>query len=153
MWSLQMIDERRTELLTRCLWSLQEASAAVEGLLLTHVDGITLTSTMQGDETTQRLAAIASALYLLSEQACLSWKRGASSEVILQLANGKPKHEADRPEVRYVYMRPVGEDGILVVVCRRDDMPDDFQRYLDKAVWYLNAVLDGGTPNLPRWMK
>ena len=146
-----MIDERRTELLTRCLWSLQEASAAVEGVLLSHVDGLTLTSTLSGDESTQRLAAISTALFLLSEQASLAWKRGESREVFLKLQQGTPRSEADRPQVRYVYIRPVGYDAILVVVCRRDGMPDEFQRYLNKAVRYLDDVLDGGTPALPRW--
>lgn len=146
-----MIDERRTELLTRCLWSLQEASAAVEGLLLSHVDGITLTSTLEGDVRTQRLAATATAMFLLSEQASLAWKRGTAIEVFLKLRQGEPSSEADRPEVRHVYIRAVGFDAILVVVCRQAGLPEEFQRYLRRAVRYLDAVMDGDTPNLPRW--
>ncbi|MDQ7028057.1 MAG: roadblock/LC7 domain-containing protein [Anaerolineae bacterium] len=146
-----MIDERRTELLTRCLWSLQEASTAVEGLLLSHVDGLLLTSTFYGDESTQRLAAITTALYLLSEQVSMASKYGESSEVFLKLSEGKPRHEADIPAVRYVYIHPVGVDAILVVVCRRDAMPDNFSRYLLRAVRYLDMVLDGDTPSLPHW--
>ena len=146
-----MIDERRTELLTRCLWLLQEASPAVEGLLLSHIDGLTLTSTLPGDESTQRLAAIATAMFLLSEQASLAWKRGVSREVFLKLRLGTPQHEADRPEIRHVYIRPVGFEAILVVVCRQNDISQMFQPYLDKVVRYLDDVLDGGTPTLPRW--
>lgn len=147
-----MIDERRTELLTRCLWSLQEASTAVEGLLLSHVDGLLLTSTFYGDESTQRLAATTTAMYLLSEQVSITSKYGESSEVFLKLSDGKPRHEADIPAVRYVYIRPVGVDAILAVLCRRDEMPEDFSRYLLRAVRYLDMVMDGGTPTLPHWI-
>ena len=146
-----MIDERRTELLTRCLWSLQEATTAVEGLLLSHVDGLMLTSTFHGNESTQRLAAITTAMFLLSEQASLASQHGESREVFLKLSEGKPRHEADVPAVRHVYIRPVGVDAVLVAVCRRDEMPDDFSRYLSKAVRYLDMVMDGGTPTLPHW--
>jgi hypothetical protein len=36
--------------------------------------------------------------------------------------------------------------------CRRDELPDNFSRYLSKAIRYLDMVLDGGTPAMPRWI-
>ena len=147
-----MIDERTTELLTRCLWSLQESTTSIEGLLLSHVDGLMLTSTLQGKEKVERLAATTTAMYLLSEQTSKASQHGESREVFLKLSEGKPQHEADVPAVRYVYIRPVGVDAVLVAVCRRDDLPDNFSRYLSKAIRYLDMVLDGGTPAMPRWI-
>jgi predicted regulator of Ras-like GTPase activity (Roadblock/LC7/MglB family) len=147
-----MLDEHQTGLLTRCLWSLQEAATSIEGLLLCHVDGLMLTSTLEPDASTERLAATTTAMYLLSEQTSKASKQGASKEVFLKLSEGRPRHEADVPAVRYVYMRPVGVDAVLVAICRRDDLPDDFARYLSKAVRYLDMVLDGGTPTLPYWL-
>jgi hypothetical protein len=91
-------------------------------------------------------------MYLLSEQTSKASQHGESREVFLKLSEGKPQHEADVPAVRYVYIRPVGVDAVLVAVCRRDDLPDNFSRYLSKAIRYLDMVLDGGTPAMPRWI-
>ena len=145
------IDQRRTELLTRCLWSLQESTTAIEGLLLTNVDGLMLTSTFYGDESTQRLAATSTAMYLLSEQTSRASKHGESTEVFLKLSNTKTDNDGEQATSRYVYIRPVGLDAVLVVVCRSDELPENFSRYINKAVRYLDMVLDGDTPLLPRW--
>ena len=145
-------NERRTALATQCLWSLQESATQIEGLLLTHIDGLTWTTTLQGDDSTQRLAAVATAMFLLGEEASESWGQGESLEVALKLSSDdSPDDEIGQPVIRNVLMRPVGYDAILVMVCRVDDLTPNFYDLMDKAEQYLEGILLGENPPLPLW--
>jgi predicted regulator of Ras-like GTPase activity (Roadblock/LC7/MglB family) len=65
-WSpafMMLLDQQQMALATQCLWSLQETAPEIEGLLFTHVDGLTLTTTLPGSEKTERLAAVSTALF------------------------------------------------------------------------------------------
>lgn len=137
----------QTALATRCLWALQEAATDVEGLLLAHVDGLTLTSTFDGDDSTQRLAAIATAMFLLGEQASEAWGRGESTEVTVRLL----KDNAGEREFRFVYMKPVGYMAVLVAVCKSSRYLDSIKAYLNEAGAYLEQVLEGQRPEMPQW--
>lgn len=138
--------EKHTALATQCLWSLQEASTEIEGLLLTHVDGLTWTTTFHGDDSTQRLAAVSTALFLLGEEASEAWGHGETREVFLKLATND--HLALN---RHVLMRPIGYDAILVIVCRADSVSAQIYEFLNKAEIYLQGVLAGDDPPLPIW--
>jgi predicted regulator of Ras-like GTPase activity (Roadblock/LC7/MglB family) len=142
-----MKNEEDTALATQCLWSLQEAIMEIEGLLLTLIDGLTWTTTLRGDESTQRLAAVSTAMFLLGEEASEAWGRGESMEVFLKLSND----EGEEPVVRHVLMRPVGVEAVLVVVCRTRHLPDKMEMILDRATTYLSALMDGEDPEWPLW--
>lgn len=142
-----MKNEEDTALATQCLWSLQEAVMEIEGLLLTLIDGLTWTTTLQGDESTQRLAAVSTAMFLLGEEASTAWGRGESMEVFLKLSND----EGEEPIVRHVLMRPVGIEAVLIVVCRTKHLPDKMAMILDRATAYLSALMDGEHPDWPLW--
>ncbi|MCA9915501.1 MAG: hypothetical protein KC496_19240, partial [Anaerolineae bacterium] len=60
-----MADIQQLSLATRCLWSLQEASPMIDGLLLTDVSGLAITSTLSDPDSIQRLAALSAATFLL----------------------------------------------------------------------------------------
>ena len=141
-----MLNERRIALATGLLWSLQESTTAVEGVLLAHIDGLTLTSTMEGDDSMQRLAALSSTMLLLCEKVSGSWGGGDSVSVTIKL---KPDASADSAlaPVRHIYMHPVGQLAVLVTVCRTDSLPQSFHHYLDRASDYLQAMLEGETPS------
>jgi predicted regulator of Ras-like GTPase activity (Roadblock/LC7/MglB family) len=143
-------NERRTALATQCLWSLQEAATEIEALLLTHVDGLAWTTTLQGDESTQRLAAVSTAMFLLGEEASESWGRGESKEVFLKLST-KDRDGDGFPVVRHVLMRPIGMDAILVMVCRTDKLSQKFYDLMSKAETYLEEVMLDKDPPLPMW--
>jgi predicted regulator of Ras-like GTPase activity (Roadblock/LC7/MglB family) len=142
-----MQNEEDTALATQCLWSLQEAIMEIEGLLLTLIDGLTWTTTLQGDESTQRLAAVSTAMFLLGEEASEAWGRGESMEVFLKLSND----EGEEPIVRHVLMRPVGLEAVLVVVCQTKHLPPDMEAILDKAIRYLSSLMAGENPGSPIW--
>ena len=142
-----MKNEEDTALATQCLWSLQETVMEIEGLLLTLIDGLTWTTTLQGDESTQRLAAVSTAMFLLGEEASEAWGRGESMEVFLKLSND----EGEEPIVRHVLMRPVGLEAVLVVVCRTKHLPAEMESILDKATAYLGALMEGQDPDWPVW--
>lgn len=142
--------ERRTALATQCLWSLQEAATEIEGLLLTGIDGLAWTTTFQGDDSTQRLAAVSTAMFLLGEEASESWGTGESREVMLKLSTDD--RDSDKiPVVRYVLMRPIGLEAILVMVCRNDKLTPKFYDLMSKAEDFLNDVLKGNAPPFPIW--
>lgn len=145
-----MQNERGTALATQCLWSLQEAATEIEGLLLTHVDGLTWTTTFDGDDSTQRLAAVSTAMFLLGEEASEAWGQGESMEVFLKLSTDDRDTDS-QSVVRHVLMRPVGYDAILVMVCRVEKLPPEIHEFLDKAEAYLVDVLMGENPPLPIW--
>lgn len=142
-----MRNEEDTALATQCLWSLQESVMEIEGLLLTLIDGLTWTTTLQGDESTQRLAAVSTAMFLLGEEASEAWGRGESMEVFLKLSND----EGEEPIVRHVLMRPVGLEAVLIVVCRTKHLPDKMEMLLDRATSYLGALMEGESPEWPLW--
>ena len=89
-----MLTDEQRSLATRCLWSLQEADISVEGLILTHVRGIALTSTMHQTASTSRLTAVAVAMFLLGEHTSEAWGNGESLEVHVrvQLDPNNPDH-------------------------------------------------------------
>jgi predicted regulator of Ras-like GTPase activity (Roadblock/LC7/MglB family) len=142
-----MRNEEDTALATQCLWSLQESIMEIEGLLLTLIDGLTWTTTLLGDESTQRLAAVSTAMFLLGEEASEAWGRGESMEVFLKLSND----EGEEPIVRHVLMRPVGIEAVLVVVCRTKHLPAHMEAILDKATSYLSSLMAGENPANPIW--
>jgi predicted regulator of Ras-like GTPase activity (Roadblock/LC7/MglB family) len=142
-----MRNEEDTALATQCLWSLQESIMEIEGLLLTLIDGLTWTTTLLGDESTQRLAAVSTAMFLLGEEASEAWGRGESMEVFLKLSND----EGEEPIVRHVLMRPVGIEAVLVVVCRTKHLPAQMEATLDKATAYLSSLMAGENPARPIW--
>ncbi|MGJ3239740.1 MAG: hypothetical protein ACFE0Q_13600 [Anaerolineae bacterium] len=143
--------ERRTALATQCLWSLQEAAIEIEGLLLTHVDGLAWTTTLSGDESTQRLAAVSTAMFLLGEEASETWGSGQSKEIFLKLSTNHNHTEDDKPIIRYVLMRAIGYDAILVMVCQSEHLSPRFYQLMSKAEIYLEGVLTGDDPPLPDW--
>lgn len=122
----------------------------IEGLLLSGIDGIAWTTTFQGDESTQRLAAVSTAMFLLGEEASESWGTGESREVLLKLSTDDRDGD-EIPVTRYVLMRPVGLDAILIMVCRNDKLTPKFYDLMDKAEAFLNEVLRGNAPPLPIW--
>lgn len=142
-----ILDERRTALATQCLWSLQESSTEIEGLLLAQIDGLAWTTTLQGDDSTQRLAAVSTAMFLLGEEASDAWGSGESMEVYVKLS---PESSLDS-DVRYVVMRPIGYEAVLITVCKSEKLPQHIRGSLDKAVAYLQAVIEGDSPIMPIW--
>lgn len=142
--------ERRTALATQCLWSLQEAAIEIEGLLLTGIDGLAWTTTLQGDDSTQRLAAVSTAMFLLGEEASESWGTGESREVFLKLST-TDRDSDEIPVIRYVLMRPIGLEAIMIMVCRSDKLSPKFYDLMGKAENFLEEVLQGDDPPLPIW--
>ncbi len=138
------MDSLRIELATRCLWSLQEVSLECEGLLLTSVDGLTLTTTLPGDDSAQRLAAVATTMFLLGEDMTQAWGSGESTELFVKLMDEQGK-------TRYVYMIPVGFRAVLVAIVQMKWLAPELYRDLRKAAQYLDSVLDGETPPTPQW--
>lgn len=138
------MDSLRIELATRCLWSLQEVCLQVEGLMLTSVDGLTLTTTLYGDDQAQRLAAVATTMFLLGEDMTQAWGSGESTELFVKLLDEDQK-------TRYVYMIPVGYRAVLVAIVQMKWLAPEVYRDLRKAAEYLDSVLDGETPPAPHW--
>lgn len=140
------LDERKMALATRCLWSLQESELDIEGLLLTHIDGLTVTSTLQGNDSIQRLAATTTTMFLLSEQASEAWGSGESMELLITL---QPDDAAEAP--RHVYMKPVGYAGVLVGICKAGKSLTSIIEKLERATHYLDMVISGSIPPMPDW--
>ncbi|MGB7341907.1 MAG: hypothetical protein WBC91_23620 [Phototrophicaceae bacterium] len=144
--------EHRTALATQCLWSLQEAVIEIEGLLLTHIEGLTWTTTLRGDDSTERLAAVSTAMFLLGDETNELWGHGESQEVLLKLSTqDRDKNPDNDDTIRHVLMRPIGEDAILVMVCRVDHLTDRFYTLMSLAQQYLEDMLLGNDPPLPIW--
>jgi predicted regulator of Ras-like GTPase activity (Roadblock/LC7/MglB family) len=137
-----ILDAQGIALATRCLWSLQEAAPEIEALLFTRVDGLTLTSTLDGGDGTQRLAAVSTALFLLGEQAAEVWRSGEAMEVqmVLTRAGGA---------VRYVTIKPVGYQAILTAMHSMNARYQFLKADLDLASLYLRSLLAGDTPPPP----
>lgn len=129
-------------LATSCLWSLQEAAPEVEALLFTHVDGLTLTATLDGGERTQRLAAVSTALFLLSEHTAEAWGSGEAMEVQMRLTSAAG-------QVRHITIIPVGHSAILTALHSLTPRFGLIKADLELAAIYLKALLAGDTPPLP----
>lgn len=138
--------DEKTARATECLWSLQEASMEIDALLLVTTDGIIWTATLDGGERTQRLAAVSSTMFLLGDEASTSWGNGEMTEVCLRLT----PESADTP-ARYVLMRPVNWNTILILVCSTPHPSEQIYALMSEAKDYLTAVLRDEDPDLPRW--
>lgn len=134
---------QQTSLATQCLWSLQESSLLIEGLVLCLSDGLVMTSTFIGDEATQRLGAVATAMMLLSERATLLWGRGELAEVVLKLK--------DDDEHYRVHLHPVGGSAVLISVLKDQRFSLELHNNLQRATEYIEAVLLGESPEWPHW--
>ena len=49
-------------------------------------------------------------------------------------------------------MRPVMEDSILLMICKSDKVTATMHDMMEKAVFYLQDLIDGYDPVLPRWL-
>jgi len=140
-------DVTQVALATRCLWSLQEAAPEVEGLIVADISGIPITSTLSGAERTQRLSALSAALFLLGEHAAELWGQGATETIQLVIRDDEDQN------TRYVIFKPIGEQGVLVVVHRA--MPSRFSEIeidVMLVTQYLDALLSGEEDLPPlRW--
>lgn len=139
-----MLNSKVIELATQCLWSLQEAAPEIEGLLLSDVDGLTMTSTMDGGNAMQRLSAVSTTLFLLSEHTAEAWGQGESMQVKLNLSA-----EDGSKKQRMVSVRPVGHRAVLTAVHITTARQNLIETDLDLAATYIQAVLAGDTPPLP----
>ncbi len=138
-----MFDTRRIAKATRCLWSLQEVVSEIEGLLITHSDGITLTSTLRNVDSIQRLSAVSNTLFMLCEDVSDTWGRGQASEVRLRIVS---EDEDDHPVHYYVSLKPVSSDDVLVALYRANDNIQLIDADIDLAVDYLSQLLNGDDP-------
>lgn len=126
-------------LATRCLWSLQEAIAAIGGVLLTNTGGIAITATFDNTEKTQRLAALSAPLFLLSEHASSAWGRGNAG--LMRLVMQEPEEGTSHT----VTIKPVGLRAVLVVTHESHASPA-IDANIDIAIDYLDAVLSDESP-------
>ena len=139
---MMLLDQQQMALATQCLWSLQETAPEIEGLLFTHVDGLTLTTTLPGSEKTERLAAVSTALFLLSEQASETWRSGEALEVQMKLRRAPV-------DLSHLTIKPVGPRAILVALYQHTSRYNRIKADLDLASTYLLAVMAGDTPPRP----
>lgn len=136
-----MLSEKQLALATRALWSLQEAAISIDGLLLAQTSGLTITSTMQGDDSTQRIAAVSATLFRLCEFASDLWSRGEAQEISLKLR--------DNNQLTHIMMLPVGWQAMLMVIANQNTAQLWLQ--LREAAAYLDEVLTGHSPLIPDW--
>jgi predicted regulator of Ras-like GTPase activity (Roadblock/LC7/MglB family) len=132
---------------TRCLWSLQEFDVGIEGLLLVNIDGLMVTTTMPATDSTQRVAAIATTMFLLGEEASDAWGDGDSTEMVIKLS----PEDSEESAGHYVYMKPVGIDAVLVTVCQSDHLNSTLDANLDKAAQFLQLLRLNANEPSPRW--
>lgn len=130
-----MLNPKQTALATRCLWSLQEAAPEIEGLLLTQVNGLTLTTTLPGDDRTQRVAAVATAMFLLGEHTSEAWGNGESLEVSVGLTGSA--------QARRITIKPVGYEAVLISLHQPGPRTPSIDADLNQAVRYLNRLIKG----------
>ncbi len=137
---------------TRCLWSLQEFDAGIEGLLLTGINGVTITTTMPATDSTQRVAAIATTMFLLGEEASSAWGDDESTEMVIKLSPDDTNRAVARGG-HYVYMKPVGAEAVLVTVCSRNHLQGPMNANMDKAAHFLQALANNANEPSPRWFE
>lgn len=136
---------------TRCLWSLQEFDIGVEGLLLAGINGVAITTTMPATDSTQRVAAIATTMFLLGEEASDAWGDGDSTEMVIKLSPDDTGQTSGGGH--YVYMKPVGAEAVLVTVCKSERLTGTLDANLDKAARFLQALQINANEPSPRWLE
>ena len=141
-----LLDTRGIARATRCLWSLQEAMTEIEGLLITQADGITITSTLRGVDSIQRLSAVTNTLFMLGEDVSTTWGRGQALEVRMRI---KPPQE-DHPEY-FVSIKPLTESAVLTAVYIINENQSRVDMNIDLATDYLTNLLDGDNPTPVNW--
>jgi predicted regulator of Ras-like GTPase activity (Roadblock/LC7/MglB family) len=141
-----LLDTRGIARATRCLWSLQEAMTEIEGLLVTQADGITITSTLRGVDSIQRLSAVTNTLFMLSEDVSEQWGRGHALEVRMRIKNPN----ASKPEY-CVSIKPLTQSAVLTAVFVVNDNQSKVDMNIDLATDYLIALLEGDNPTPINW--
>lgn len=141
-----LLDTRGIARATRCLWSLQEAMTEIEGLLITQADGITITSTLRGVDSIQRLSAVTNTLFMLSEDVSETWGRGPALEVRMRIKN-PDEHQPDY----FVSIKPLNEWAVLTAVFVVNENQAQVDMNVDLATDYLIALLDGDNPTPVHW--
>ncbi len=141
-----LLDTRGIARATRCLWSLQEAMTEIEGLLITQTDGITITSTLRGVDSIQRLSAVTNTLFMLGEDVSEQWGRGQALEVRMRI---KPS-EANQPDY-FVSIKPLTESAVLTAVFVVNDAHEKVDLNVDLAADYLVSLLEGDNPTSVNW--
>jgi predicted regulator of Ras-like GTPase activity (Roadblock/LC7/MglB family) len=141
-----LLDTRGIARATRCLWSLQEAMTEIEGLLITQADGITITSTLRGVDSIQRLSAVTNTLFMLSEDVSETFGHGQAHEVRMRI-----KHpNTNKPEY-FVSIKPLTDSAVLTVVFIINDKQSKVELNVDLATDYLIALLEGDNPAPINW--
>lgn len=140
------LDTRGIARATRCLWSLQEAMTEIEGLLITQADGITITSTLRGVDSIQRLSAVANTLFMLSEDVSEQWGRGQALEVRMRI-----KPPDDTKTDYFVSIKPLTDSAVLTAVYVVNENETTVDMNVDLATDYLIALLDGDNPTPVNW--
>lgn len=141
-----LLDTRGIARATRCLWSLQEAMTEIEGLLITQADGITITSTLRGVDSIQRLSAVTNTLFMLGEDVSDQWGRGQALEVRMRIKPSEP----DKPDY-FVSIKPLTESAVLTAVFAVNDHHDKVDLNVDLAADYLISLLEGDNPTPVNW--
>lgn len=136
-----MLDTRGIARATRCLWSLQEAVTEIEGLLITRADGITVTSTLRGVDSIQRLSAVTNTLFMLGEDVSNQWGRGQALEVRMRI-----KSKTDDDSTYFVSIKPIDDATVLTAVYLVTDNHAKVDANIDLATQYLGNLLDGNNP-------
>jgi len=141
-----LLDTRGIARATRCLWSLQEAMTEIEGLLITQADGITITSTLRGVDSIQRLSAVTNTLFMLGEDVSETWGRGQALEVRMRI---KPP---DNNQFDYfVSIKPLTDSAVLTAVYAVNEQQDKVDLNVDLAADYLISLLEGDNPTPVNW--
>jgi len=141
-----LLDTRGIARATRCLWSLQEAMTEIEGLLVTQADGITITSTLRGVDSIQRLSAVTNTLFMLSEDVSEQWGRGQALEVRMRI-----KHPNTHKPEYFVSIKPLSESAVLTAVFIVNDNQSKVDMNVDLATDYLIALFEGDNPTPINW--
>lgn len=142
------LDTRGIARATRCLWSLQEAMTEIEGLLITQADGITVTSTLRGVDSIQRLSAVTNTLFMLSEDVSEQWGRGQALEVRMRI---KPPNNTQ--EDYFVSIKPLSGTAVLTAVYIVNENENTVDLNVDLATDYLIALLEGDNPTDINWYE
>ncbi len=142
------LDTRGIARATRCLWSLQEAMTEIEGLLITQADGITVTSTLRGVDSIQRLSAVTNTLFMLSEDVSEQWGRGQALEVRMRI---KPPNNKQKDY--FVSIKPLSGTAVLTAVYIVNENENTVDLNIDLATDYLMALLEGDNPTDINWYE
>lgn len=132
-----MFETDQVHLATRCLWALQESVPHIRGLLLATTSGLSLASTLPDHDSTQRLAAMSAALFLLGEHATFAWGRGRALDMRLSLTlvGGDARLQS-------VMLKPIAEYAVLMAIYYFSANQNGLITNLDTAVAYLKALFN-----------